>query len=81
MADTDTMDSLFNDLGEALRRGQRQRLLRTTPMVHLAAKAHFDRETLGRVNSAFMVTMIGSGLVACAIGALFYDVGRLIAVW
>jgi len=48
-------------------------------MVHLAAKAHFDKTTLGRVNSAFMVTTIGSGLVACAIGALLYDLGRLIA--
>jgi hypothetical protein len=50
-------------------------------MVHLAAKAHLDKATLGRVNSAFMVAMIGSGLVACAIGALIYDLGRLIAAW
>ena len=50
-------------------------------MLHLADKAHLDKATLGRVNSAFMVTMIGSGLVACAIGALFYDLERLIAVW
>jgi hypothetical protein len=50
-------------------------------MVHLAAKAHLDKATLGRVNSAFMVTAIGSGLVACAIGALIYDLGRLITVW
>ena len=50
-------------------------------MVHLAAKAHLDKATLGRVNSAFMVTTIGSGLVACAIGALIYDIAGLIAAW
>ena len=50
-------------------------------MAHLADKAHFDRATLARVNSAFMLGVIGSGLVACAIGAFLYDVGRWFAVW
>jgi hypothetical protein len=50
-------------------------------MVHLAGKAHLDKATLGRLNSAFMVTMIGSGLVACAIGALIYDLAGLIEAW
>ena len=53
-------------------------------MARLAAKAHFDRahfdlETLARLNSAMLVGVIGSGLIACAIGALIFDLGRLFA--
>jgi len=69
---------------------------RTTAMVHLAAKAHFgkaqfgrlhadklhlDRVTLARVNSAMMLGTLGSGLVACAVGAMIFDVGRLFSAW
>jgi hypothetical protein len=56
-------------------------------MVPLVGKAHcfdwhsFDRHTIGRVNTALMLGLIGSGLVACALGAFIYDVSRLIAVW
>lgn len=53
-------------------------------MVHAKAcfdKAHLDKATLGRMNSAFMVGVIGSGLVVCAAGALFFDIGRLLAGW
>jgi hypothetical protein len=65
-------------------------------MVHLAAKAHFgkaqfgrlhadklhlDRVTLARVNSAMMLGTLGSGLVACAVGAMIFDVGRLFSAW
>ena len=41
----------------------------------------FDRHSLGRVNSAIMLGLVGSGLLACAIGALVYDVGRLLSGW
>lgn len=50
-------------------------------MAHLADKAHFDKATLARVNTALMIGLIGSGLAACAIGALIYDLGRLVAIW
>jgi hypothetical protein len=36
-----------------------------------------NRETLARLNTTVMLVLVGSGLVACAIGALIYDVGRL----
>lgn len=54
---------------------------RTTTMVHLADKAHLDKATLARVNSAVMLALIGSGLAACAVGAIVFDVGRLFAAW
>jgi hypothetical protein len=44
-------------------------------------KAHFDRNTLDRVESAIMLGLIGSGLMACAIGAFIYDIGRWFSVW
>jgi hypothetical protein len=50
-------------------------------MAHLAEKAHLDKATLARVNSGIMLGLIGSGLVACAIGAVIYDVGRWFSVW
>jgi len=50
-------------------------------IAHFADKAHLDRETLARVNSAVMLGLIGSGLAACAIGALIYDFGRWFSVW
>lgn len=46
-----------------------------------AHKAHFDRDTLDRVNSAIMLGLVGSGLAACAIGALIYDFGRAFSIW
>jgi hypothetical protein len=50
-------------------------------IAHFADKAHLDRETLARVNSAVMLGLIGSGLAACAIGALVYDIGRWLSAW
>jgi len=50
-------------------------------IAHFADKAHLDRETLARVNSAVMLGLIGSGLAACAIGALIYDIGRWFSAW
>jgi hypothetical protein len=45
-------------------------------------KTHlFDRRMLGRLNSAIMLGLVGSGLAACAIGAFVYDVGRWFSVW
>jgi hypothetical protein len=50
-------------------------------MAHLADKAHLDRHTLGRVNSALMLGLIGGGLLACALGAFVYDLERFISAW
>jgi hypothetical protein len=52
-------------------------------MAHFADKAHihFDRRTLGRVNSALIFGLIGGGLAACAVGAFVYDIGRMFSAW
>ena len=51
-------------------------------MIHLVEKAHFvDKQTLGRVNRAIVLGLIGSGLAACVIGAFIYDIGRLFSIW
>jgi hypothetical protein len=43
------------------------------------AYIHFaNRKTLARLNGVVMLVLVGSGLAACAIGALIYDVGRLL---
>ena len=45
-------------------------------------KAHlFDRRMLARLNAAIVLGLVGSGLAACAIGALVYDVGRWFSAW
>lgn len=50
-------------------------------MTHLIDKGHFDKHTIGRVNSAIMFGLIGGGLAACALAALIYDAERLLATW
>jgi hypothetical protein len=50
-------------------------------MAHLADKAHLDKHTLARVNSAIMLILIGGGLLACVLGAVIYDPGRLLSMW
>jgi hypothetical protein len=49
---------------------------------HLVDKVHLiDRQTLDRVESAILLGLIGTGLAACAFGAIVYDVGRWFSVW
>jgi hypothetical protein len=50
-------------------------------MAHCLGKAHLDRHVLARVNAAIMLGLFGSGLAACALGAMVYDFGRLFSVW
>jgi hypothetical protein len=50
-------------------------------MAHFADKAHFDKNSLARLNRAIMLGLIGSGLAACAIGAVIYDFGRMFSIW
>jgi hypothetical protein len=53
--------------------------VRMAVMAHCADKTHFvDKHTLARLNSALMLGAIGSGLAACVLGALIYDIGRLV---
>jgi hypothetical protein len=50
-------------------------------MAHIADRAQLGKHALERVESALMLGVIGGGLLACAIGAFIYDMGRLFAVW
>ncbi len=50
-------------------------------MAHLAEKAHLDRETLGRVNSAIVFGLVGAGVAACAFAAIAFDVVRVFSAW
>jgi len=51
------------------------------PMAHFG-KTHFGaKDSLDRLNSAIMLGLFGSGLAACVIGALIYDIGRWFSIW
>jgi hypothetical protein len=50
-------------------------------MLHLAEKAHLDKATIAKVNSAVMLGVIGIGLAACAFGAIIFDFGRMFGAW
>ena len=54
-------------------------------MAHFARhpfdKAHPVRDALDRVESAIVVVLVGAGLLACALGAVVYDVGRAVSVF
>jgi hypothetical protein len=55
-------------------------------MAHFVDKVHgfghgFDKQALARVNAALMLGLIGTGLAACAFGAIVFDVGRLFSAW
>lgn len=45
-------------------------------MAHLV-----EKRVLLRANSALLLTLVGGGLVACAGGALIFDIGRAIGAW
>jgi hypothetical protein len=45
-------------------------------MAHLVA-----RETVLRANSALLLTLVGGGLIACAIGAAVFDIGLALGMW
>ena len=51
-------------------------------MLHILGKAHFvDRRTLARLNAAIVFGPVVSGLAACMLGAVAYDVGRWFSLW
>jgi len=51
-------------------------------MVRTFGKAHLaGRRTLARVKDAVLLGLVGSGLLACMLGASVYDLGRLFSAW
>ena len=55
---------------------------RTAALAHILQKAHFiDRRMLARLNTAVVLGPVVSGLAACMLGAIVYDVGRWFSVW
>ena len=45
-------------------------------MAHLMEKGTFVR-----ANSAVLLALVGGGLGACAVGAVVYDIGRMVGAW
>ena len=50
-------------------------------MAHLAEKTHLDRATLSRVHSTIVFGVIGAGVAACAVAAIWFDAVNLLADW
>jgi len=50
-------------------------------MAHLADKLHVDKQKIDRVESAVLLSLIGSGLGLSVLGAAVYDIGRAFSVW
>ena len=50
-------------------------------LAHFADKAHFDKAHLERLSRAVVLGLIGTGLFACVLGAVAYDIGRLFSAW
>ena len=51
-------------------------------MAHILGKLHFlDRRTLARLNAAIVFGPVVSGLAACMLGAVVFDIGRLFSLW
>ena len=42
---------------------------------------YFEKQTLLRANTAFLLAFVGGGLVVCAVGASIYDIGRIVGAW
>jgi hypothetical protein len=50
-------------------------------MAHFAGKLHVDKQTIDRVESSVLLSLIGGGLTICVLGAAVYDIGRALSVW
>jgi len=44
-------------------------------------KLHVDKHKIDRVESAVLLSLIGSGLALCVLGAAVYDIGRALSAW
>jgi hypothetical protein len=51
--------------------------IKADAMAHL----HVEKESLVRANTAMMLTFVWGGLAVCALGAVVFDVGRILAIW
>ena len=49
---------------------------RTNAMAHL-----IEKQRLLRANSAVLLALVGGGLAACAVGAVIFDIGRMLGAW
>ena len=47
----------------------------------VADRGHPHAGALTRIQSAVIFGSITSGLLACALGAFVYDIGRVVAAW
>jgi hypothetical protein len=45
-------------------------------MTHLV-----EKQTLLRANAAMMHAVVWGGLAVCALGAVIFDLGRMVAAW
>jgi len=50
-------------------------------MAHFAANLHVDKQKIDRVESAVLLSLIGSGLGLSVLGAAVYDIGRTFSLW
>ena len=50
-------------------------------MAHFANKLHVDKQKIDRVELAVLLSLIGSGLALCVLGAAVFDIGRAFSVW
>ncbi len=50
-------------------------------MAHFADKLHVDKQKIDRMESAVLLSLIGSDLTLCVLGAAVYDIGRAFSVW
>jgi hypothetical protein len=44
-------------------------------------KVHLAHNTFDRVESVILLSLVGSGLAACALGAFIFDIGRWLSIW
>jgi hypothetical protein len=45
-------------------------------MAHL-----IEKQTLQRANTALLIGLVCGGLIVSALGAVVYDIGRMLAAW
>ena len=49
-------------------------------MAHFTGKL-IDKQKIDRVETAVLITLIGSSLTLCVLSATVYDIGRAFSVW
>jgi hypothetical protein len=51
-------------------------------MTQIVERVHYvGKQMLLRLPTVVLLVLIGSGAAACLVGALTYDVGRLLSAW